>query len=107
MGGEGLSQRKDEAGGNVNDTRENATPGYVSIVDRMLGMSAKPSQKYEAEEDNEPKEVSGKRDQNQHQKEEKNDVSIIVETIKSATNQTEAKEVEVELSPSIVHRKCF
>ena len=100
--GEGLSQRRDEAGGNVNDTRENATPGYVSIVDRMLGMSAKPSQKYEAEEDNEPKEVSGKRDQNQHQKEEKNDVSIIVETIKSATNQTEAKEVEVELSPQQV-----
>ena len=46
--------------------------------------------------------MSGKRDQNQHQKEEKNDVSIIVETIKSATNQTEAKEVEVELSPQQV-----
>jgi len=94
--GEGLSQqRTDEAGGNLNDTRENAD-GYVSIVDRMLGMSAKPSQKYE-----DPKEASGKRDQ----KQEKNDVSIIVETIKSATNQTESNEVEVELSPQQVGLK--
>ena len=95
--GEGLSQqRTDEAGGNLNDTRENAD-GYVSIVDRMLGMSAKPSQKYE-----DPKEASGKRDQ----KQEKNDVSIIVETIKSATNQTESNEVEVELSPQQVGVIC-
>ena len=95
--GEGLSQqRTDEAGGNLNDTRENAD-GYVSIVDRMLGMSAKPSQKYE-----DPKEASGKRDQ----KQEKNDVRIIVETIKSATNQTESNEVEVELSPQQVGVIC-
>ena len=96
--GEGLSQRRDEAGGNLNDTRENAA-GYVSIVDRMLGMSAKPSQKYEeAEQDKDPKEISenGKRDQKE---EKKNDVCIIVE---SARNQTEAEEVEVELSPQQV-----
>ena len=94
--GEGLS-RTDEAAGNLNDTRENA--GYVSIVDRMLGMSAKPSQKYDAaEQDKDPKEMSenGKRDQKE---EKKNDVCIIVE---SARNQTEAEEVEVELSPQQV-----
>ena len=100
--GEGLSQRRDEAGGNLNDTRENAA-GYVSIVDRMLGMSAKPSQKYEeAEQDKDPKEMGEKRDQRQ----EKNEVSIIVDTIKNATNQTEAKEAEVELSPQQVVNKA-
>ena len=69
--GERLSRRSaDEAAENLNDTRENV--GYVSIVDRMLGMSAKPSQpqKYAAEQDKDPKEIP---------KREKKEVCIIVE----------------------------
>ena len=86
--GERLSRRSaDEAAENLNDTRENV--GYVSIVDRMLGMSAKPSQpqKYAAEQDKDPKEIP---------KREKKEVCIIVEP--DTRN-------EVELSPQQVGLK--
>ena len=85
--GERLSRRSaDEAAENLNDTRENV--GYVSIVDRMLGMSAKPSQpqKYAAEQDKDPKEIP---------KREKKEVCIIVEP--DTRNQTELSPQQVGL----------
>ena len=88
QGGESSRATCDEAAGNVNDSQENVE--YVSIVDRMLGMSSKP-QKYVEEQDKETKE------QNKITKcDPKEDKQEVVTIIEPNTRQNRADQEEIE-----------
>ena len=91
QGGESSRATCDEAAGNVNDSQENVE--YVSIVDRMLGMSSKP-QKYVEEQDKEAKEQN--KTTKCDPKEDKHEVVTIVEP-DTRQNRADQEESEVAL----------
>ena len=91
QGGESSQATCDEAAGNVNDSQENAE--YVSIVDRMLGMSSKP-QKYVEEQDKEGKEQN--KTTKCDPKEDRHEVVTIVEP-NTRQNRADQEEIEVML----------
>ena len=91
QGGESSRATCDEAAGNVNDSQENVE--YVSIVDRMLGMSSKP-QKYVEEQDKEAKEQN--KTTRCDSKEDKHEVVTIVEP-DTRQNRADQEESEVAL----------
>ena len=92
QGGESSRATCDEAAGNVNDSQENVE--YVSIVDRMLGMSSKP-QKYVEEQDKEAKEQN-KTTSRCDPKEDKHEVVTIIEP-NTRKNRADQEESEVAL----------
>merc|ERR1712012_1388730 len=91
QGGESSRGTRDKAAGNVNDSQENVE--YVSIVDRMLGMSSKP-QKYVEEQNKEAKEQN--KTTKCDQKEDKHEVVAIVEP-NTRQNRADQEEIEVAL----------
>ena len=91
QGGESSRATCDEAAGNVNDSQENVE--YVSIVDRMLGMSSKP-QKYVEEQDKEAKEQN--KTTKCDPKEDKHEVVTIIEP-NTRQNRADQEEIEVAL----------
>ena len=95
QGGESSRATCDEAAGNVNDSQENVE--YVSIVDRMLGMSSKP-QKYVEEQDKEAKEQN--KTTKCDPKEDKHEVVTIIEpnTRQNRADQEESEVMQPQVS---------